>query len=79
MNKGITMETINKIESGKYYRISEVLKLNPILAKVRDRWLINKIYSGELKAFNTSKNPKWPRYLIKGSDLIEFLNKEKLN
>lgn len=60
------------IDVNKYYKLSEIPKLHPLLEKRGVRWLYDVVARGQLKATNTSHSSN-PRYLVKGSDIQAFI------
>ncbi len=63
----------NTFESEKYYSVAEICELDPVCNRRGKFWLLNKIRDNQLPVTNTAMGMKRPSYLVKGENIIEFL------
>lgn len=72
------MRKVNKvkemdIQSEKYYKTRDVIKLSPILEARGYNWFLTCIHTGRIKTINTNPKKFPPRYLVKGSEVTKFI------
>lgn len=61
------------INPNKYYKTGKIAVSDPLIEASGYNWLLRQIKSGRLPAENTSGNDEIPRYKVKGTDLIKFI------
>ena len=63
-----------KIDSVKFYSPKEAIASSPLLQRKGEMWFYRAIREKKIKALNTGLG-KRPIWLIKGADVLSFLNK----
>lgn len=74
-------QILREIQPDEVYRPVDIVSngwIKDTLGRPNYLYVLERIREGELKAKNVGKKNNKPRYIVKGQDLIDFLNKKFL-